>query len=132
MNKAYISAFNSAFKNATKLIKNPSRISRLIIEAGKKLSSGKSSLNNIKNELFTLTRLIKHWSKGNYKNVSTKTIISVVATVLYFVNPLDVIPDFLPVFGFTDDATILFYVLSKISNEIEEFKIWEKGLKEER
>jgi|LGOV01.1.fsa_nt_gb uncharacterized membrane protein YkvA (DUF1232 family) len=127
MNKAYTTAFNSAFGRATRLIKNPSRVSRLIIEAGKKLGSEKSSFKNIKDDLLLLLRLIKSWSKGDYSSISNITIISVVATIIYFVNPFDLIPDFVPVFGFTDDATILIYVFGKIGSEIEAFKNWENN-----
>jgi len=129
MNKAYSSAFKIAFSRATKLIKSPSKIYILVGEVVKKIDSRKSSLGKIKDELFTLTRLLKFWIKGNYKNISTTSIITVVGSLIYFVNPLDIIPDFTPIFGFTDDATILFYVLNKIGKEIKEFELWEKSIK---
>lgn len=126
MNKAYTSAFNSAFKKASNTIKNPSGISALILQVGNKLASGKSSLKDIKNDLSVLVKLIKQWSLGNYKNVSNKTVITIIATLLYFVNPLDLIPDVIPIIGFTDDATILLYVLNLIGKEVDDFKDWER------
>ncbi|MCK5781567.1 MAG: DUF1232 domain-containing protein [Flavobacteriales bacterium] len=125
MNKAYTSAFNSALNKATEFIKSPSRVSRLIIEASRKIGSNNSSLTKVKNELSTLLRLLKSWGKGDYKNISRKTILSIIAALLYFVNPIDIIPDIIPVFGFTDDATILFFVLNKIRKELDEFENWE-------
>ena len=126
MNQAYTSAFNKAFSKASNLIKNPAGISALILRVGKKLVADKSSLKDIKNDLLLLVRLITKWSKGEYKNVSTKTIISIVATLLYFVNPIDLIPDLLPIIGFTDDTAILLYVLNLIGKEIDQFKDWER------
>ena len=126
MNKAYTTAFNSAFNKASRLIKNPAGISVLIFEVGKKLVSGKSSIKDIKDDLSLLVRLITKWSKGEYKNVSKKTILSVIATLLYFVNPIDLIPDLLPIIGFTDDAAILLYVLNRMGVEIDNFKEWER------
>ena len=126
MNKAYTSAFNSAFTKASRLIKNPAGVSVLIIEVGKKIASGKTSLKDIKDDLSLLVRLVTRWSKGEYKNVNKKTILSVIATLLYFVNPIDLIPDLLPIIGFTDDAAILLYVLNRIGVEVDNFKEWER------
>lgn len=126
MNKAYTSAFNAAFKKASNLIKSPAGISVLLFQVGKKIASGKSSIKDIKNDLLVLTKLIKRWASGEYKDVSYKTIITVIATLLYFVNPLDLIPDLIPFIGFTDDATILIYVLNIIGKEIDHFKNWER------
>jgi len=126
MNKIYTSAFNTAYNKAKKIIKSPAGISVLIIEVGKKLISSKSSVKDIKSDLSLSVRLITKWSKGEYKNVSTKTIISVVAALIYFVNPIDIIPDILPIIGFTDDTAILLYVLNMMGKEIDNFKEWER------
>ncbi len=126
MNKTYTTAFNTAFNKASRLIKNPAGISLLILEVGKKLATGKASIADIKTDLALLVRLITRWSKGEYKNVSTKTILSVVASLLYFVNPIDIIPDLLPIIGFTDDTAILLYVLNRIGVEVDDFKEWER------
>ncbi|MCK5825168.1 MAG: DUF1232 domain-containing protein [Ichthyobacteriaceae bacterium] len=126
MNKVYESAFKSTLKKATQLIKNKSRITNLLVDASKKITLNKSSLLNIKDDLLILIKLISSWVKGDYKNISNTTIATVIATILYFVNPIDIIPDFTPLIGYTDDATILLYVLSKLSDELEEFKKWNK------
>ena len=126
MNKVYTNAFNSAYNKAKKLITNPAGISVLIYEVGKKLVSNKSSVKDIKKDLSVLARLITKWSKGEYKNVNSKTIISVIATLIYFVNPIDIIPDILPIIGFTDDTAILLYVLNMVGKEIDNFKEWER------
>ena len=39
----------------------------------------------------------------NYKKIPFGTIAAVVASLLYFVSPIDVIPDFIPVIGYIDD-----------------------------
>jgi uncharacterized membrane protein YkvA (DUF1232 family) len=126
MNKAYTSAFEKAFSKASKLIKNPAGISALLINVGKKVVSGKSSIKDIKKDLLLLVRLIKRWSKGEYKDVSKKTILSIIATLLYFVNPIDMIPDILPIIGFADDTAILLYILNLVGHEIDSFKEWER------
>ncbi len=126
MNKAYKSAFNSALEKAGRLIKNPAGISVLMFEVGKKIATGNSSVKEIKNDLSLIVRLITKWSKGEYKDVSKKTVLSIVATLLYFVNPIDVIPDILPIIGFADDTAILLYVLNRVGVELDNFREWER------
>ena len=41
--------------------------------------------------------------------------------LLYFLNPMDVIPDLL-IGGFIDDAALLTWVLSKVKDEIENYQ----------
>lgn len=48
----------------------------------------------------------------------TKAIL--LAALAYFILPTDTIPDFLPLFGFTDDAAVLAAALSAISAHMKE------------
>lgn len=42
------------------------------------------------------------------------------AALAYFVMPVDIIPDFLPVIGFTDDAAVLAIAIGLVSKSIKE------------
>ena len=77
-----------------------------------------------KDDLQTLICLFRDWSKGKYTNVPTRTIVLVVAALLYFLSPLDTIPDFLGGIGFTDDATVVLFVLNALKNEIQNYRDW--------
>ena len=127
MNKVYSSAFKSAYNKAVEAIKKPNRITSIIIDAGKKITSNKSSIKEIKDDLRLTIRLLDKWYSGEYKSVNTKTIIYIIAAITYFINPLDIIPDIVPIFGFTDDATMLLYVLNKVGKEIDSFREWERS-----
>jgi uncharacterized membrane protein YkvA (DUF1232 family) len=52
------------------------------------------------------------------KKTPSKVRIAIGATLLYLVMPLDVIPDFLAVIGFTDDVTALMVVLKFVSSHV--------------
>jgi len=54
-----------------------------------------------------MLRLIRAYSKGEYRGVPDSTLVVIVAAIIYLINPLDVIPDALPALGFLDDATVL-------------------------
>ena len=79
-------------------------------------------------ESFRLTwGLLQDYWSGNYKNIPWKLAASVGFAVTYLVSPLDIIPDFLPLLGFTDDAAVFALVISSFQSELDTYKEWKKN-----
>lgn len=74
--------------------------------------------------------MLKDYKKKNYKNVPWKTIAIITAAILYFLNPIDLIPDFMGLLGFTDDAIVLGFVFNSIREELIKYCNW-RGLSSE-
>nr|WP_276516669.1 DUF1232 domain-containing protein [Fictibacillus nanhaiensis] len=53
-------------------------------------------------------------------------MVLIVAGLLYFVSPIDAVPDFLIGAGLLDDATVLAFLFKTLSSEISSFQSWEK------
>ena len=87
---------------------------------------GDISFYKTQDSIIALTRMLKAWLHGDYKNISIQSLIAVVAALLYFVNPFDLIPDFIPIIGQLDDILILSYLVKSLNKEIERFMAWEK------
>lgn len=68
--------------------------------------------------------LISDYVKGNYKEVPLATIISLTAAVVYFVSPIDVIPDVIPFVGQLDDAAVMLFALHAAKNDLEAYEAW--------
>ena len=66
------------------------------------------------------------WAKGDYRKVPLKTIVLAVSAIVYFLNPFDLVHDYLPTVGYLDDATIIMFVVKSIKTDLEEFLVWEK------
>ena len=49
----------------------------------------------------------------------------VVAGLLYFISPIDLVPDFLGAIGFIDDVAILGFIFASIQRELQAFRRWE-------
>ena len=54
-----------------------------------------------------LTALVKDWRAGKYRQALYGTIAAVVFGLIYVFNPLDLVPDILPIIGAVDDATVI-------------------------
>ena len=59
--------------------------------------------------------------------ISNKTKLIIAGTLAYVVLPIDVIPDFIPVVGWLDDAFVLGLAMTTLSDEIEKFKKFMAG-----
>jgi len=38
---------------------------------------------------------------------------------------MDVVPDFIPLLGFSDDLSIIYFIFKNFKSDIEAFKVWE-------
>ncbi len=122
--------FNAALRHAATALGRPSRLLALLPKLAMKLKDANWKNVNAtaaKEKFFVLGRLIKAYALGEYREVPWKTILLIVAAVIYFVNPLDLVPDIIPLTGLTDDFAVLIWVYNSVSNEIEKFLEWEKN-----
>ncbi|WP_370866533.1 YkvA family protein [Salinimicrobium profundisediminis] len=68
--------------------------------------------------------LVRDYWNGNYREVPWKTIAAVVGALLYVLMPLDLIPDFIPVAGFLDDAGVIAACLALVSDDLVDYEKW--------
>jgi uncharacterized membrane protein YkvA (DUF1232 family) len=73
--------------------------------------------------------IIDYW-KGNYRDVPWWAVSTIVFTLLYIVNPIDIIPDFIPLVGHLDDMAVLAICLYVTEKELFHYKEW-KALRSE-
>lgn len=63
--------------------------------------------------------------KGEYKTVPKGTIAAVVFALLYFISPIDLIPDPIPVVGYLDDAAVIAACVKMVGADLQRFRDWE-------
>lgn len=122
--------FTSALRTAAMAMGKPSRLLVLLSRMTSKLrGTNWKNLNAAaaKEKFFVLGRLIKAYALGQYREVPWKTILLIVAAIIYFLNPLDLVPDLIPLTGLTDDFAVLLWVYNSASNEIQKFLLWEQS-----
>ncbi|MBM7556367.1 YkvA family protein [Halanaerobacter jeridensis] len=55
----------------------------------------------------------------------------IIATLAYLVLPTDLVPDFIPVVGFTDDAAAFALAVQQLSSEVKSYKAWKEKQNED-
>lgn len=117
--------FSRFLTRAAEVVGSPARVQELAKQAtAKMLQRGGASLASAQEQLHTLVDLVSAYVQGDYRDISATTLVSVVAALLYFVAPLDALPDFLFGWGLLDDAAVISYVSAQVRTELEAFKQW--------
>jgi uncharacterized membrane protein YkvA (DUF1232 family) len=89
----------------------------------------RENMSDFQSNVQLLIRMIRAYASGEYKGLPWKSILSIVAVLIYFVSPIDLIPDFLPIIGITDDVALVVWLVKTFSGDIQKFGEWEKRKK---
>lgn len=122
--------FDMALNTASGTLSKKGRLFLLMSRLGPKLQKvnwANFKGTGIKERLFLFGRLLKAFAKGEYTSIPWKTVLLITAALIYFISPVDLIPDWLVAVGFTDDFGILMSVYVSVQHELEKFLTWEKS-----
>jgi len=72
-----------------------------------------------------MLRLIRAYYRGDYRDVRIANLVVIIGAIIYVLDPWDLIPDWIPVLGFVDDATILAFAVQKTRETLDDFTAWE-------
>lgn len=126
------SSIKEYISKAKKIINDDEKLKKLIEDVLKKLkeiSSDKKTSAKLNDSLRLFIRIINAYTSKEYTYVPWKTICLIVAGLIYFIYPVDLIPDFIPVSGLIDDIAIIAWIYESIQDDIDNFLEWEKSLK---
>ena len=118
--------YKKFFKKSSSYLQNKDKSNRLLKNAVSLSAKKKGSLKEVWEKLQLLIELFKAYISGQYREIPTKSILSVIAALLYFVSPIDAIPDFLLGFGYIDDAAVIAFTVRQISKDLDLFKQWKE------
>lgn len=84
-------------------------------------------LERFTKDLMLLMSLIKDYYHGNYRDIPYKTLSAAIVGLLYVLNPIDIIPDFIPIIGHIDDALVLTFCLKLVEKDLQKYQTWKKS-----
>lgn len=82
------------------------------------------SLRKYWDDICLIFPLLKDWITSKYTKIPWSVIVSLVGAILYLLSPLDLCPDFIPVAGYLDDATVFGLAIGFAKDYLEEYKVW--------
>lgn len=125
-------ALSAYEKKAEKALKDENRVNNLLNDVTAKLkeaAQNNEKLQGFFHGLRVMSRMIRAYIKGHYKEVPWRSIVVLAAGLLYFVTPVDLIPDFVPALGLLDDAAMVAFIFRTLRTDIDAFLQWEQQQK---
>lgn len=68
--------------------------------------------------------MLYDWALGRYPNIPASTLLSITGALVYFMMPLDAIPDPILALGLLDDLGVLAKVWGQCQKDIQQYRQW--------
>jgi uncharacterized membrane protein YkvA (DUF1232 family) len=69
-----------------------------------------------------LLAMVRDYANGRYREIPFGSIAAVVGALLYVLSPIDLIPDFIPAFGYVDDAAVVAACIRLVRVDLENYR----------
>ena len=125
--KEIAKAIEKTKNKAEEYARDPRKAKKLLDDAVKKAKSyerNRGPLAEVWSYLTALFRLLRAYIRRDYQDIPWSSIVLVIVAIIYFVSPIDLIPDFLPG-GLLDDAAVIAFVIAQIKTDLDNFLAWE-------
>ncbi len=120
--------FNKFREKAKTIVNDHDELKKVLEKLNDRLEATESDdslKDKMVNYLKLIGRMLSNTISGAYTDVPWQTLVMILAGLLYFLAPLDALPDFIPIAGLVDDATILVWLGRCFREDLEQYKTWE-------
>jgi len=119
-------AFRRATADAEDYAGDPKRLRTLVEDAVGKINTiPRGPFGETWPYLLAMVRVIRDFQRGEYPDIAAPKLLIIIAAIIYFVSPFDVIPDWIPVLGHIDDAFVITLALKSVRSDLDTFMAWE-------
>lgn len=122
--------FTSSLVKAAGLHNRYGRIAVLLVKLTAKISQTNwkdVKATGMKEKISLFMRMANAYVAGKYRVIPWKAMALLLVALIYFLNPFDFLPDFVPVLGLGDDVAVLMWVYQVVAAEVKRFLDWEKA-----
>ena len=78
-------------------------------------------ISKIKDEAILMYKMFRDCIDGKYE-LNPLSLCTIGIALLYLIVPTDLVPDLIPLFGYTDDSAVIYLVSQSLSSELESYK----------
>lgn len=111
------------YDEAEKLLHDVDELERFLQRLEKKLKTIPIAGNKLA-VLPTMISLVRNYMKKEYTDIPIGTVIAIISALIYFVSPIDIVPDSIPVIGYFDDAAVVGACWKLVESDIDEYERW--------
>lgn len=111
------------YEYATEILNDEDKLERLLQRLEQKLASI-PKLGKHLSHIPVFASLLRSYIKREYTDIPIGTIVAIISAVVYFVSPVDIIPDFVPGAGYIDDAGVIVACLALVDSDVKEYMRW--------
>lgn len=115
--------FEKSKQKAEKLLEDKDKMDRFLERLEKKLALV-PHIGGVLSDVPVLIAMVKAYIEKKYTAVPLGSMIAIVGSLLYFLSPVDLIPDILPGIGLVDDAAVIAFALKLVHDDVAEFRKW--------
>ena len=113
VNKIFNSFKTFSQNDADRVLGNEGKINHIMKD---------SALEKFLDDVSVYFQMLKDYFSGRYKQLPLGTIAAIIGSLLYVLSPVDLIPDFIPVVGYLDDAAMLALCANLTRYDVKKYK----------
>ena len=113
------------YAEAEDILEDEDKIERLLQRLEKKIKAIPLAGDKL-SKIPLLVSLIRSYVKKQYTDIPIGSIIAIISALIYFISPIDFIPDSIPVLGYFDDAAVVAACWKLVESDVEEYIRWRK------
>ena len=85
-----------------------------------------SALSGLFDNIRTSYDMVSDSVTGKYQGVAKSTLALLAGGLAYLALPIDLVPDFIPVAGWVDDAAVLAWIFKRCADEFQKYKAFKR------
>lgn len=120
------SIFEEYKEKAVEFLSDTEELEKLLLRVDEKFKSIPKVGDKLK-YIPEMLLIVRSYAIKEYQEISLAEIIAIIAALIYFVSPIDVIPDSIPFAGILDDALVAGIVVSWCDEDIDKYMEWLKN-----
>lgn len=121
-------SFKEAERESNELLNSPEKVDDKLNAAMELIGKIKGGpLLALIEDIGLMVDIVRAYIKKEYREIPYKSIVAILAAILYVINPADLIPDVLPGIGYIDDAFIVSLVIKLVHEDLRAYRLWREN-----